>query len=431
MNRWLLSLTLFCSATAFAADPGADGNWPQWRGPNRDDISKETGLLTDWPKEGPEQLWKTTGLGDGYSTPSFSDGKIFVLGTVGEGTVKVKRKDKEEVKSKEEYLIVLNQKDGAKLGEVKIGLAVGGYEAPKSTPTIDGGLAYTISSNGNFVCVDIKKMAIKWEKDFKKEFKGQSGGWAYSESPLIDGDVVLVTPGGETNTIVAMNKANGEVIWKAAVKVAGNGGYATAAYASMIKAEIDGVPQYVQFLHGGVVGVAAKDGTLLWHYDAPANGTANCSTPLFKDNAVFAASAYSTGGGRADVTKTTDGFKAEPAYFLKKFENHHGGMVLVGDYVYGTGGGSLLCVDFKTGKIAWDERGVGKGSVTYADGHLYVRGEDGKVALVEANPKKYVETGRFSQPNRSGQAAWAHPVVVGGKLYLRDWDVMFCYDVKK
>ena len=429
MNRWLLSLTLFCSATAFAADPGADGNWPQWRGPNRDDISKETGLLAEWPKggpkggpkAGPKQLWKMEGLGTGYSTPSFSDGKIFVLGSKVNG------------KGRDEYLFVLDQKDGSKIGDVKIGAATGGggYEGPRSTPTIDNGLAYAISSGGNFVCVDIKKMAIRWEKNFKKEFNGASGGWDYTESPLIDGDVVIATPGGATATIVAMQKADGEVVWKSPVKVGMKGNYATAAYASMIKAEIDGVPQYIQFLTGGVVGVAAKDGKLLWHYDAPANGTANCSTPLFKDNAVFAASAYGKGGGRADITKTTDGFKAEDKYFLKEMENHHGGMVLVGDHVYGTGNGTLYCVDFKSGDVVWKEPKVGKGAVTYADGHLYVREENGGVVLAEANPKKYVEKGRFAQPDRSSKSAWAHPVVVGGKLYLRDYDVMFCYDVKK
>jgi PQQ-like domain len=179
-----------------------------------------------------------------------------------------------------------------------------------------------------------------------------------------------------------------------------------------------------------VVGVRAKDGKLLGHYEEPANNTANISTPIVRGDLVFAASAYGTGGGEAQVVKTTDGFKAERRYFIRKFQNHHGGVVLVKDHLYGTTNTSLLCVDFKTGDIAWDDRSVGKGSVTYADGRLYVRGENGKVALVEANPKAYVEKGRFEQPDRSSEKAWPHPVVANGKLYLRDWDILLCYDVK-
>ncbi|WP_020469049.1 outer membrane protein assembly factor BamB family protein [Zavarzinella formosa] len=419
MKNWLVSLGLLCSSATFAADPGEYGNWAQWRGPDRTGLSKETGLLKEWPTAGPTQVWKIEGLGDGYSTPSFSDGKIYLLGTKG----------------KDEFLIALNQKDGSKIGDVKIGTVTGGYGAPKSTPTIDNGYAYAVSSNGNFVCVDTATLKIKWEKDFKKVFGGQMGGWAYTESPLIDGDLVLATPGGDTATIVAMKKTDGEVVWKSPItELDGKKlkkDFSRAGYSSIIKADVGGTTQYIQFLNGGVVGISAKEGKLLWHYDEPANGTANCSTPLFKDNAVFAASAYGTGGGRANLTKSDDGFKAEPKYFIKKLQNHHGGMVLVGDYVYGTGGGSLMCVDFKTGDVMWDERSVGKGSITYADGMLYVRGENGKVALVEANPKKYVEKGQFSQPDRSKQAAWPYPVVVGGKLYLRDWDVMLCYDLKK
>lgn len=421
MKSWCIAFGLVCASFTHAAD-GTDGEWAQWRGPDRTGISKETGLLKQWPTEGPKQLWKVAGLGDGYSTPSFSGGKIFTVGT----------------KMKDEFLIVLDGKDGKRIGDVKIGVVTGGYGAPKSTPTIDNGFAYVISSNGNFACVDIKEMKIKWEKDFKKDFGGRSGGWAYTESPLIDGDNVIVTPGGDTATLVALKKTTGDVVWKAAVtgleakaggKKGKNAAYSTAGYSSIIKANVQGQPQYIQFLSGGVVGISAKDGKFMWHYDDPANGTANCSTPLFNDNAVFAASAYGTGGGRADISKMNDDFKAEQKYFVKKLQNHHGGMVMVDGYIYGTSG-SLMCVDFKTGEVMWDDRSVGKGSVTFADGHLYVRGENGKVALVEANPKKYVEKGQFTQPDRSKQAAWPHPVVVGGKLYLRDWDTLFCYDLK-
>ena len=427
MSRRLTTLLVFAAVPAFAADPGPF-DWPQWRGPNRDGLSKETGLLKEWPAGGPKQVWKITGLGDGFSTPSVSAGRLYLMGTKG----------------KDEYMICLNEKDGSRAWDVKAGTETGGYPAPKSTPTVDDGFAYAVSSDGTLVCVDIAKGTLQWKKGYKSDFHGQPGGWAYTESPLIDGDLLIGTPGGSDAAVVALQKKTGEVVWKTAVKgiarkpapegkkqkPGGGPDYSQAGYSSVVKAEIGGVKQYVQFLSGGVIGVNAKDGKLLWHYEEPANQTANISTPVVQGDYVFAATAYSTGGGQAKIVKTGNGFEAEQQYFLSRFQNHHGGVVLVKDHLYGTGGGSLFCVDFKTGKIAWEDRSVGKGSVTYADGHLYVRGENGKVALVEANPEKYVETGRFDQPDRSKQAAWPHPVVANGKLYLRDWDVLLCYDVK-
>lgn len=428
MRRTFAAIALLAAAPAFAADPGRT-DWPQWRGPERTGLSKETGLLKSWPEGGPKQLWKITGLGEGYSTPSISAGRIYLLGT----------------QDKDEYMICLDEKTGDRVWDVKIGQKTGGYAAPKSTPTIDDGLAYTVSSDGNLVCVDIGNGTVKWQKSYKKDFAGNPGGWAYTESPLIDGDRVIGTPGGKEATIVALKKKSGDVVWKSAVKGlerkapapnpkrpnrGGGPDYAQAGYSSVVVATIGGVKQYVQFLSGGVVGVDAGDGKLLWHYEEPANTTANISTAVVQGDRVFAASGYGTGGGQVKVVKSGDGFTAEQQYFVNKFQNHHGGIVLVKDHLYGTNNGSLMCVDFKTGKVAWEDRSVGKGSVTYADGHLYVRGEGGKVALVEANPDKYVETGRFDQPDRSKQAAWPHPVVANGKLYIRDWDALFCYDVK-
>lgn len=421
MQRLLAALTLFSAGPALAGE----FDWPQWRGPDRTNISKETGLLKEWPKSGPEQAWKITGLGDGFSTPSISDGKIYVLGT----------------KDNDEYLICLEEKNGDRVWDVNIGKKTGGYTAPKSTPTIDNGFAYVVSSDGNLICVEIDKGTIKWQKNYKKDFGGQPGGWAYTESPLIDGDLVIGTPGAKNAALAALKKDNGEVVWKTTItgvqrrpvgkdKSRNGAPYSQAGYSSVVKAEIGGVKQYVQFIDGGVVGVDAADGRLLWHYESPANTTANCSTPLVQGDFVFAASNYGTGGGQAKITKEGSDFKAEETYFVNKMQNHHGGMVLYKDHIYGTGGGSLLCVDFKTGNVAWEAGSAGKGSITFADGLLFVRGEGGKVALVEANPVKYVEKGMFTQPDRSKQPAWPHPVVANGKLYLRDWDSLFCYDVK-
>jgi outer membrane protein assembly factor BamB len=419
--RCLVALIAF--AAGAAALHSADNDWPQWRGPDRTGVSTEKGLLKEWPKDGPKLAWKITGLGAGYSTPSVANGRVFVMGTKGEKG------------AQEDLLIALNVKDGSRAWTASAGATErAGYPGPRCTPTVDGNRVYAIGSRGRLVCADASSGAVVWQKEFQKEFGGRHGAWAYAESPLIDGDVLVCTPGGTEAPLVALKKATGDVIWKAEVKglPAGKkgGGYTTAGYSSVIVAQSGGVKQYVQFLAGGVVGVDATTGKLLWHYDEPANGTANFSTPIFRVDSVFAASAYNTGGGRAKIVKDGDGFKAEPLYFLTQLQNHHGGLVLVGDHVYGTGGGDLFCIEFKTGKVAWKNKSAGKGSVVYADGHLYVRGESGTVALVEANPEKYVEKGRFSQPDRSKEAAWPHPVVSGGKLYLHDQDVLLCYDVK-
>jgi outer membrane protein assembly factor BamB len=403
--------------TVLAQLKAAPGDWPAWRGPDRTGLSTETGLLREWPKEGPKLLWKVRGLGTGYSTPSVAGGRIFLLGTEG----------------KTELLIALDAKTGERIWSTPIGVTAGGYPGPRCTPTVDGELIYAISSDGKLVCAEAATGIPRWRKDLRSEFGGQSGGWAYTESPLIDGDLLVCTPGGPKATLVTLEKMTGSLHWKSSLAIL-NGGkkknYTTAGYSSVIVAEVAGTRQYIQFLSGGVVGVAAKDGKFLWHYDRPANGTANISTPIAHNDAVFAASGYGTGGGQARISANGGEFKAEEGYFVKQLQNHHGGILLIGDHVYGTGSSGLLCVDYKTGKIAWHERGVGKGSVAYADGHLYVRSERGPVALVEATPQGYREKGRFDQPDRSNQSAWAHPIVAGGHLYLRDWDVLLCYDVK-
>jgi outer membrane protein assembly factor BamB len=416
--------------TAAAQLPAGPGDWPGWRGAARDNISKETGLLRAWPKDGPELAWKADGLGLGYSTPSVAKGVVYLLGT------EPKSKDKDKKNDRTECVIALSAKDGTRLWSTPFGSMEGGYEGPRSTPTIDGETLYVISSNGILISAKTKSGEINWRKDFKKEFGGRAGGWAYCESPLIDGNVLVCTPGGEAACMVALDKKTGDLLWKSDMTDLPEGGgkkgggYTRAAYSSPIVATLQGVKQYVQFLHGGVVGVDAKSGKLLWHYEHPANGTANISTPIQFGNAIFASSDYGTGGGLANIVKKDGKLEAEEAYFLKEMRNHHGGMVAVGGYLYGTDGGNLLCVDLKSGKIAWKNKSIGKGSLTYADGHLYVRSERGPIALVQANPKEYKEAGRFEQPLRSGREAWPHPVVAGGKLFIRDQDVLLCFDVR-
>jgi outer membrane protein assembly factor BamB len=415
--RWGALLAWAALVPAAAARlPAAPGDWPGWRGPDRTGVSSETGLLRQWPAGGPKLLWKATGLGAGYSTPAVAGGRIYLLGTRGP----------------EELLIALDGASGARLWATPVGRMAGGYPGPRSTPTVTGDLVHVLSSDGKLVCAETGPGHVRWRKDLKADFGGRCGNWAYAESPLVDGEVVVCTPGGDRATLLALDRKTGAVIWRAPVKGLSVGlrSYNTAAYASAVAADLAGVRQYVQFLSGGVVGLSARDGKLLWHYDRPANGTANCASPLCRDDSVFAASAYGAGAGRARIVREGDRFRAEELYVVKALQNQHGGMVLVGDHVYGTGAEALLCVDFRTGKVVWKDRCVGKGSVACADGRLYVRGEDGPVALVEATPAGYRDRGRFRQPLRSSMKAWPHPVVAGGRLYLRDWDVLLCYDVR-
>jgi outer membrane protein assembly factor BamB len=300
-------------------------------------------------------------------------------------------------------------------------------DGPGCTPTVVGDRLYALGAGGDLVCMQVSDGKILWRKNLVSDFGGRVPQWGYAESPLIDGNKVIVTPGGGDATLVALDRMTGSAIWKG--KVAdGNG----AAYASAIIADVGGQRQYLQFLAGGVVGIAAADGRFLWRFDAPANNFGiNCSAPIVQDDSVFAASSYNTGGGLAKLAAGPGGkISATQVYFTRNMRNHHGGMVVLNGYLYGFDESNLTCLDFKTGAVKWSDRSVGKGSVTYADGHIYARSERGPVALVEANPEKYVEKGRFEQPDRSGKTTWPYPVIANGKLYLRDHDTLLCYNVK-
>jgi outer membrane protein assembly factor BamB len=395
-------------------------DWPGWRGADRTGVSREKGLLAKWPEGGPKLAWKAEKLGGGYSTPSVAGGRIYLLGTD-------RPLNGKKAAGEKELLIALDARDGARLWATPIGVVASNtFPGPRSTPTVDGELLYAISSDGKLVCAETARGKLRWTKDLKAGFAGKSGRWGYAESPLVDGDVVVCTPGGDKATLLALNKKTGATVWRAPVK----GKSVEAGYSSALVAEVRGVRQYIQFLKVGVVGISAQDGKELWQYTRPASRIASCSTPIFRADCVFAASGYNTGGGLVRLTGNGKGFLAKEEYFVKPMQNHHGGVVLVGDHLYGTGAAKLFCVSFKDGKVAWEDRSVGKGSITCADGHLYVRSEKGPVALVEATPAGYKEKGRFSQPSRSKQSAYPHPVIAGGKLYLRDWDVLLCYNIK-
>lgn len=418
VTGWTLAAACALGGVVRAADVTASkpGEWPSFRGADRSGVSQEKGLLKSWPAGGPKLLWKTPNLGEGHSSIAIANGRIYSMGLRGDN----------------EVVWALNVKDGQEAWSTKIAAGgslrgrQGGFGS-RCTPTIVGNRLYAEGVQGDVICLDVANGKQIWKKNLVTDFGGSVPTWGYSESPLVDGDKVIVTPGGST-PIVALKAATGEVVWKAQIPEGDD-----AHYASAIIADVDGQREYIQLLSGALVGVDAKTGKQLWRYKAPANGTANCSAPIYRDNMAFAATGYRTGGGAVKLTASSSGVTAKEVYFTKQMQNHHGGVVLVGDYLYGCDERYLTCINFKTGEVRWAataEQSVGKGSVTYADGCLYVRSERGPVALVEANPREYVEKGRFDQPDRSRAAAWAYPVVCDGKLYLRDQDNLFCYDVK-
>jgi outer membrane protein assembly factor BamB len=420
----LLALPLL---PAFAATaPTSSGpkpfDWPQWRGPNRDDVCKETGLLQTWPADGPPVVWKRKDLGGGYTTPSVAAGRVIGMSYRGN----------------DEVVWALDEATGAPLWATALGPKPDAYtnDGPRSTPTVDGDRLYAVGVGGTLACLESATGRVVWRKSFPKDFHGHMmTGWGYSESPLVDGDKLICTPGADDAALAALDKKTGKVLWTATVPAGGGSGYA-----SVMPAEVGGVRMYVNWLKTKLVGVAAKDGKLLWEYDAIANPTANIPTVIVRGEYVFASSGYGEGGSALlKLVPATGGVTAQQVYHLgaTKLQNHHGGMVLVGDHLYfghGHEKGDPVCVEFLTGKVVWKQThppGHGSAGVVYADGNLVFRWQDGTVGLIAATPAGYQLKGSFKQTDRSAAEAWSHPVIANGRLYLRDQDVLICYDVKK
>ena len=626
--KYLLTF-LMASASTFAVA----SDWPQWQGPDRNAISKETGLLQDWPESGPPLVWRNENLGGGDSAPAIADGFIYGMSN----------------RDGKEIVWALAERDGKEAWMTSLGAAVeqGAHqskEGPGGTPTVDGDRLYVIGMGGRVACLKKNDGKVVWQRDLTKDFGGILPMWSYRESPLIDGEQLICTPGGPEATIAALNKMTGETVWKFQAPTAAerpasdrpapgrsesqnrpgrpggpppnagntdqsiagtkdpvlfqsehwgmteftqkvaNGKYLVklyfaetfqgitgagqrvfsfnvqgtefkdfdiwekagglrrayiesvpvevkngeirvtftrkvenpaikaieilpegddvkdvkpirinagasapikdsnsqewladqgfadgqtnpgtsqfgggapggrggrpggfgglggprsgAAYSSVIAIDAEGQRQYVQLTATSLVGVSATDGKLLWQYNRPANGMGiNCSTPIFQDGIVFASSAYGNGGGAVKLTKGADGvFKADEVYFSSNMQNHHGGMIVHDGCLYGANGGNeggfLTCMDFQTGEILWRDRKAAKGALLMADGRLYLRAEAGTMVLIQPSRDRLIEHGRFEQPDRSGSPAWAHPIVANGKLYVRDQNQLFCYDVK-
>jgi|SRR5687767_2426642 len=404
-KRVMLSVVVLVFGLAGQAMAQAGANWPQWRGPNRDGISKETGLLKQWPAEGPPLAWKTSGAGRGYSSFSIANGRLYTMGLRGD----------------REFVIAFDVASGKEAWATPHGSAFRNDrgDGPRGTPTIDGDRVYALGGNGDLSVMDARTGRILWTKNVLREFGGSNITWGISESPLVLGNKVLVNAGGPNASIVALNKENGAVIWKSQSDEAG--------YSSAIPLQVNGGTQVIFFTAERAVGLDVNDGRLLWEYARPSNRTANVATPIARGNRVFISSDYGTGGGVVEIKE--DG-KAQEIYFTKDMRNHHSSSVLVGDHLYGFSSAVLTAMKFDTGEIAWRDRSVGKGSLVYADGHLYCFSENGVVGLVEATPSGYREKGRFRIAQDS-LPTWSHPVVAGGRLYLRDQDTIYAFDVKQ
>jgi outer membrane protein assembly factor BamB len=412
--NWLASISILSMALSASAD-----NWPQWRGPQRDGVSHETGLLGQWPKDGPQLLWKVTNAGRGYSTPSVVDGRVYLMASEG---------------LENEFVEALDVKDGKRIWTSRLG-NVGNpkmqpnFPTARSTPTIDGDFIYALSSDGDLACLDIKTGVARWKKNLRSDFGGKTAKWAYAESPLIDGDTLVCAPGGSEATVVALRKTTGEVLWKCALPEADDAGFSSA-----IVVEVGGIRQYVRLLTKGLVGIEASSGRLLWRYSkAVSKYGANIQTPIASGDLIFCSST-GTGGGVVRLKADGKNVTAEQVYFSPEYQTAIGGVVKIGDQLYGATGEALLCTDFATGQVKWKERALGAASLCYADGRLYLHGENGEVALVEPSPESYREKGRFTppeQPQRINpmEKAWAYPVVSDERLYIRDNNVLWCYAV--
>lgn len=409
MNRSLVALI---ALTSFSVSTfAANFDWPQWRGPNRDDVSKETGLLKSWPEGGPKKVWSYENAGNGYSGPAIANGKFFTLGT----------------RDNSEILIALDANTGKELWTANLGgiLENGWGGGPRGTPTVDGDKVFAMSGKGNLACVNVADGKIVWQKGMTS-LGGKVPGWGYTESVLVDGDRVVCTPGGSQGAIAALDKKTGEVLWRSKEFTDG------AQYSSIVPAKINGTDTYVQLTMQSIVGIAPKDGKQLWRAPFPGK-TAVIPTPIVKDNLVYVAAGYGVGCKQIKVNPDNS---VETTYENKVMKNHHGGVILVGEHLYGHAEPGWTCQNFKTGEQVWNHRNFGKGAVTYADGKLYCMDENaGNVVLVDASPEGWKEHGRFkldpqTKIRHPQGKVWTHPVVSNGKLYLRDQDLIHCYDVK-
>ena len=408
-----ISATVFVTAALALSLPAVVSNltlddWPQWRGKNRDGVSVEKGLMKTWPQGGPGLAWTAKGAGDGYSSFSVVGGKVYTLGA----------------RSGTEYVMAFDEATGKKLWEVANGARFSNDrgDGPRATPTINGGTVYAYGASGDLSALDAATGKSIWKINVLQKFGGGNITWGLSESPLVLADRILVNAGGPKATIVAVSRKDGSVLWRTSESD-------EAGYSSGVAHEFGGVPQAIFFTANRGLAVDTRDGRMLWSYDRVSNRTANIATPIARGNKVFFSSDYGTGAGLVELTASGKDISAKEVYFTREMRNHHSSSVLIGDHLYGFSSAILTAMKFDTGEVAWRDRSVGKGSVVFADDRLYLFSETGVVGLAAADPTGYHEHGRF-QIKTGSLPTWSHPVVANGKLFIRDQDTIYAYDVK-
>ena len=383
----------------------ADAEWPCWQGPNRDGKSPDTGLLKEWPAGDPELLWQVNGIGNGFSTVSVSGGMIYTTGDVDDKLML--------------FAFDMNGKPKWKVPADKA--YTRSHPGSRSTPTIDNGKLYLLSGNGIFTCFNSKTGKQNWAKDLRS-FGGRPSKWGYAESVLIYNDLAIVKPGGD-NCIMAFNKTTGETVWQS------KGFRAGPEYSSCIAFTYDQVPMIATGSRAGVVCVSAKTGDLLWNNSWCTNNTANCPDPVYTDGFVFWANGYGKGGICLKLSTSNGKVSAREVWTTRDMDCHHGGYIVHEGHIYGNHNGGWSCLELKTGQQKWYEKAVGKGSLCFADGMLYLFGErGGRAALATCSPDSMEIKGTMSVQGTG--TSWAHPVVIGGRLYLRYADNLYCFDVK-
>ena len=415
-------------------------DWPQFRGPARDGISRETNLLKSWPADGPRLLWTAAELGVGFSGPAIVGERLFV--SVGRGDT--------------EYVIALDLTSGgdkppkelwsAKIGPLFDWKGNTWNAGPNVTPTVDGELIFALGGRGDLACVEAATGKEVWRKNLPRELGGEVNpigggsedptplGWGYAWAPLVDGHRLICVPGGKQGLLAALDKKTGKLLWQSKEITD------QASYSSPLAVDVGGIRMYIQVTNGGIAGVAANDGKLLWSYRRePAYDDVVIATPVFHDNHVFATVGFQQGCDLIKLVPGASGITVEKLFSNKKIENRDGGLVLVDGHLYGHSENiGWFCMEFKTGKVVWSERNkFGRGSVTYADGRLYCCPEKGgSIILLEATPRGWTEAGRLRLPRDStlrkpSGLLWTQPVIANGRLYIRDQELLFCFEIKQ
>jgi outer membrane protein assembly factor BamB len=406
--RLAVLLIAACLSVSDLSGQQSPADWFQWRGPNRDGISQETGLLQEWPKGGPPQVWRSGGVGNGYSSFSSSGGRLYTLGA----------------RAGVEYIVALDRATGKKVWEAQNGRRFENDrgDGPRSTPTVDGDRLYVFGGSGDLTALDAATGKKIWSINVVQKFGGVNPYWGYSESPLIVGDRILINAGGRRAGIVAVAKADGSTLWQQHSDGAG--------YSSPMLLRTGSLNQVIYFTESRTLAIDPRDGRLLWSHNKAANGTANVATPIVRGTRVFVSSDYGTGAALLDVRAAGNIATANEIYFTREMRNHHSSSVLIGEHLYGFSSSILTALRFDTGAMAWRDRSVGKGSLAFADNRLYIYSEGGVVGLADASPDAYRERGRFTLPQQSGSPTWSHPIITGGFLILRDQDSVYAYNVR-